>query len=86
MEPFLVASRLSGDHEPVLACSGAGQIDCTDDGTERYEQEMKDVFEIQDEITRAIVNALQVHLGRLSGVSLVRPTTDNALAYESTRL
>lgn len=50
--------------------------------SERYDREMKDVFEIQDEITRAIVSALQVHLGPAHGGSLVKPTTDNPLAYE----
>lgn len=50
--------------------------------SERYDRKMKDVFEIQDEITRAIVAALKVHLGTPRGVSLVKPTTDNPLAYE----
>lgn len=50
--------------------------------SERYDREMKDVFEIQDEITRAIVAALQVHLGAPRTVSLVKPTTDNPVAYE----
>ncbi len=50
--------------------------------SERYDREMKDVFEIQDEITRAIVSALQVHLGASRGASLIKPTTTNPVAYE----
>ena len=50
--------------------------------SERFDREMKDVFEIQDEITRAIVAALQVHLASASRPSLLKPTTDNMVAYE----
>ncbi|MDO8545180.1 MAG: TIR domain-containing protein [Opitutaceae bacterium] len=50
--------------------------------SERYDREMKDVFEIQDEITRAIMIALQVHLGSPHGGSLVKPTTASTVAYE----
>jgi len=42
---------------------------------------MKDVFAIQDEIARAIVNALKVNLGSGAGAVLVEPHTDNLEAY-----
>ena len=45
-----------------------------------YEREMKDVFAVQDEIARAIVNALKVKLECGPGV-LVEPHTDNLEAY-----
>jgi len=38
--------------------------------SERYDREMKDVFDIQDDISRAIVAALEVQLG---GPSPCRP-------------
>src|SRR5881394_214276 len=46
-----------------------------------YDREMKDVFAVQDEIARAIVNALKVNLGSEPGVPLVEPHTDNLEAY-----
>ena len=46
-----------------------------------YDREMKDVFAVQDEIARAIVNALKVNLGTEPGVALVEPHTDNLEAY-----
>lgn len=46
-----------------------------------YDREMKDVFAVQDEIARAIVNALKVNLERESGAVLVEPHTDNLEAY-----
>src|SRR6266576_3590557 len=39
------------------------------------------VFEVQDEIARAIVNALQVNLGTKHDATLVEPHTDNLDAY-----
>ncbi|HYL56354.1 MAG TPA: protein kinase [Gemmatimonadales bacterium] len=46
-----------------------------------YEREMKDVFAIQDEIARAIVNALKVKLTSEPRLALVEPRTDNVEAY-----
>ncbi len=46
-----------------------------------YDREMKDVFAVQDEIARAIVNALQVNLGTKHDATLVEPHTDNLDAY-----
>ncbi|HXO85296.1 MAG TPA: hypothetical protein VN803_07205, partial [Gemmatimonadales bacterium] len=46
-----------------------------------YDREMKDVFAVQDEIARAIVNALKVNLGSDPGIVLVEPHTDNLEAY-----
>ena len=46
-----------------------------------YEREMKDVFAIQDEIARAIVNALKVKLTSEPRLALVEPHTDNVEAY-----
>ncbi|MEK7403583.1 MAG: hypothetical protein AAB225_00605, partial [Acidobacteriota bacterium] len=47
--------------------------------SERFDRELTDVFAIQDDITRAIVNALRVRLTR--AVPLARPQTKNAEAY-----
>ena len=44
-----------------------------------YDREMRDVFAVQDEISRAIVNALRVQLG--AGHPLVRQATENLDAY-----
>ena len=58
--------------------------------SERYDREMTDVFEIQDEISQAIVAKLKVKLGSQSGsgtdaaspaVPLVKRYTDNLEAY-----
>ncbi len=46
-----------------------------------YEREMQDVFAVQDEIARAIVDALKVKLEGEPGVALVEPHTDNVAAY-----
>jgi len=50
--------------------------------SDRYDREMKDVFEIQDDISRAIVGALQVQLGGGPQTQLVRPQTASTEAYE----
>ncbi|HEV2670306.1 MAG TPA: protein kinase [Gemmatimonadales bacterium] len=49
--------------------------------SQTYDREMKDVFAVQDEIARAIVNALKVNLGSDPGIALVEPHTDNLEAY-----
>src|SRR2546426_1891004 len=48
--------------------------------SERYDREMTDVFAIQDEISKAIANRLQVTLG-VEGTPLVTPATGNLDAY-----
>ncbi|HVA45195.1 MAG TPA: protein kinase [Pirellulales bacterium] len=50
--------------------------------SERYDREMKDVFDIQDDISRAIVAALEVQLGGQADAKLVRPQTASMEAYE----
>ena len=50
--------------------------------SERYDREMKDVFDIQDDISRAIVAALEVQLGGQADANLVRPQTASMEAYE----
>ncbi len=49
--------------------------------SERYDRELTDVFEIQDEITSAIVERLKLTFNRQSG-SLVQPGTENVEAYQ----
>ena len=50
--------------------------------SERYDREMKDVFDIQDDISRAIVAALEMQLGGQADAKLVRPQTASMEAYE----
>jgi TolB-like protein/Tfp pilus assembly protein PilF len=50
--------------------------------SERYDRDMKDVFDIQDDISRAIVAALEVQLGGQADAKLVRPQTASTEAYE----
>jgi serine/threonine-protein kinase len=50
--------------------------------SERYDREMVDVFDVQDEIARAIVRRLQVALAPRADVRLVRPSTRNMEAYQ----
>jgi len=47
----------------------------------RYDREMKDIFDVQDDITRAIVDALKVKLVGAQQDQLVRRYTDNMDAY-----
>jgi serine/threonine protein kinase/Tfp pilus assembly protein PilF len=61
------------------------QLTSAEDGyqiwSERYDREMSDVFEIQDEIVRSIVNTVAPALsGETSGI--VRRATENLQAYE----
>ena len=62
------------------------QLAKVDDGfhlwSEKYDREMKDVFEIQDEITRAIVQALKVQLVGEPNAPLVKRHTENPEAYQ----
>jgi len=49
---------------------------------ERYDREMKDVFEVQDEIARSITQALRVTLSPQEKKALERKPTENLLAYD----
>ena len=48
--------------------------------SERYDREMKDIFDVQDEITLAVVDALKVKL--LGQVTQIEPPTHDTAAYE----
>ena len=48
--------------------------------SERYDREMKDIFDVQDEITLAVVDALKVKL--LGAVPQMEPPTTDTRAYE----
>ncbi len=50
--------------------------------SERYDREMKDVFEIQDEIARSIAERLKVTLERPRQEPLVKAGTKNLEAYQ----
>ena len=49
---------------------------------ERYDRELKDIFAIQDEITRAIVATLQGRVEAATHDRAKRKPTDNMIAYE----
>ncbi len=48
---------------------------------ERYDRELRDVFDIQDEIAQAIVAQLKVRLGAQSGAPIVKRYTGNLEAH-----
>jgi serine/threonine protein kinase/tetratricopeptide (TPR) repeat protein len=48
----------------------------------RYDREMADVFEVQDEIAQSIARALEVMLTEKDKAAIQRNPTDNAQAYE----
>jgi serine/threonine-protein kinase len=50
--------------------------------SERYDREMKDIFDVQDEITLAVVDALKVTLLGEEKAALLKRYTDDAEAYE----
>jgi eukaryotic-like serine/threonine-protein kinase len=50
--------------------------------SERYDREVQDVFEIQDEIARSIVDRLKVKLTTAEDQALARRHTENVEAYE----
>ena len=50
--------------------------------SERYDREMRDVFELQDEITLAVVAALKLKLFGEEHAAVLKRYTDNAEAYE----
>jgi TolB-like protein/predicted Ser/Thr protein kinase len=49
--------------------------------SERYDRELRDVFDIQDEIAQAIVDKLKVKLGAKAGQPLVKRYTENPEAH-----
>jgi non-specific serine/threonine protein kinase len=49
---------------------------------ERYDRELKDVFEVQDEIARAITEALRITLTPQEESSIARKPTENTQAYD----
>ena len=50
--------------------------------SERYDRDVEDVFEIQDEIARTIVDRMKVKLGTAEYEALGRGQTENVEAYE----
>src|SRR6266404_6030388 len=50
--------------------------------TERYDREMQDIFNVQDEITLAIVDALKLKLFSEEKAALLKRYTDNPEAYQ----
>ena len=50
--------------------------------SERYDREMKDIFEIQDEITLAVVDALKVKLLGAEKSAVLKRHTENFEAYQ----
>ncbi len=62
------------------------QLAKVDDGfhlwSERYDREMKDVFDIQDDISRSIVQALKVRLVGAPDTPLLKRHTENTEAYQ----
>jgi non-specific serine/threonine protein kinase len=49
---------------------------------ERYDREMKDVFEVQDEIARSITQALRIALSPQEEKALARKPTESTQAYD----
>ncbi len=49
--------------------------------SQRYDRDLADVFAIQDEISRAIVDTLKIKLLGAESTTLVQPATDNLDAY-----
>jgi TolB-like protein/Tfp pilus assembly protein PilF len=50
--------------------------------SERYDRELRDVFDIQDEISRAIIDALKVKLLSTERAAVFKRYTENAEAYQ----
>jgi len=50
--------------------------------SERYDREMQDVFEVQDEIARKIAEALRITLSPQEQAALAAKATDNLQAYD----
>jgi serine/threonine-protein kinase len=73
--------RKSGDRLRITV-----QLVDTSDGyhlwSERYDRQMEDIFDVQDEITLAVVGALKVKLLGEDKAALLKRYTDNTEAYE----
>jgi TolB-like protein len=50
--------------------------------SERYDREMRDIFDVQDEITLAVIDALKVQLLGKDKAALLKRYTDNTEAYQ----
>lgn len=62
-----------------------GLVDASDGSTrwsETYDREVRDIFQVQDDIARAVARELDVRLGDGAGPSTARPQTRNVAAYE----
>lgn len=60
-------------------------IDATSDHhvwAERYDRNLEDVFEVQDDVTRSVVDALAIALKPDEQERVGRPPTDNLVAYD----
>lgn len=72
--------RKSGSRVRVTA-----QLISADDGyhlwSETFDRELQDVFKVQDEIARSIVEALRIELGSEEEKALVEPETQDVEAY-----
>ena len=51
--------------------------------SERYDRELVDIFELQDDVARSVVDALKVELGAHQKVRLVDVGTQNMQAYDA---
>ncbi len=73
--------RKAGDRLRITA-----QLINVEDGfhlwSESYDRELTDIFVVQDEIAKAVVDALKVELGIAAGSSLIDIGTSNREAYD----
>ncbi len=49
---------------------------------QRYDRELQDVFEVQDEIARSIAEAMRVTLSAQEKTTIARKPTENSMAYD----
>ena len=73
--------RRAGNHLRITA-QLVNAVDGYDLWSERYDREMKDVFEIQDEIAHSIAQRLEVAFAGAGQEPLVRAGTKNLEAYQ----
>ena len=69
--------RPAPDHDPARRHGPGYPV-----WSERYDREMKDVFEVQDEIARKIAEALRIKLSPQEQEALAAKPTDNLQAYD----
>src|SRR5205085_6263020 len=73
--------RRAGDRVRITA-----QLSDTQNGyqlwSERYDRELKDIFDVQDEIAKAIADRLRVTLGTVRADRLIEQATANVEAYQ----